>query len=156
MFFYPKPIKTSDLNKPQLNFYKLILFKLINSNKEKLNFLSTNTMLFENSNLKCSKTIVFKPGQVASSVQDSGSGFWPGHQVGRVNPYFKKIQNGIVFVKKSTGCIPVFNRVFPSQSDYRVNLQGHIRSSLFLFFFQPGPVPAPDQPAGPARFQNCE
>lgn len=46
--------------------------------------------------------IVFKPGL----VQDLGLsfdrviGFWLGHQVGRVNFYFKKIQNGIVLVKK--------------------------------------------------------
>jgi hypothetical protein len=41
--------------------------------------------------------IIFKPGP----VQGLGSGFWPSHRVGRVNLYFKKIQNGVVLVKKT-------------------------------------------------------
>ena len=42
--------------------------------------------------------MVFKP----NPVQGSGFGFWPGHQVGQVNLYFKKIQNGVVLVKIKT------------------------------------------------------
>jgi hypothetical protein len=44
--------------------------------------------------------IVFKPGPMADPVQGPGFGFWPGRQVGRVNLYFKKIQNGVFLVKK--------------------------------------------------------
>ena len=48
-----------------------------------------------------SAIIIFKFGPVADRIQDPDSGFWPGHQVGRINPYFlKKIQNGVVLVKK--------------------------------------------------------
>jgi hypothetical protein len=59
--------------------------------------------------------IVFKPGP----VQGPGFGFWPGRWVGRVNLYFKKIQNGVVLVKKqkSTGCNQVFYWVLPGQPD---------------------------------------
>jgi len=56
--------------------------------------------------------IVFRPG----SVQDPGSGFWPGHRVARVNS-LKKNQNDIVLVKKqkSTGCNWVFDWVLSGQ-----------------------------------------
>jgi len=45
--------------------------------------------------------IVFKPGFVVGLVQGPGSGFWPGHRVGWVNLYFKKIQNYVVLIKKT-------------------------------------------------------
>jgi hypothetical protein len=40
--------------------------------------------------------------KVPSIVAGLRSGFWvwPSHQVGRINFYFKKIQNGVVLVKK--------------------------------------------------------
>jgi hypothetical protein len=47
-------------------------------------------------------TIVFKPGSVAGLVQGPGSGFWPGHRVGRVNLYFKKNSKRRRFSKKKT------------------------------------------------------
>ena len=88
------------------------------------------------------KTIVFKLGPVAGPVQDPGSGFWPGHRVGPVNPYLKKIQNNIVLVKKTkvNGLQPGFAGS-PGRS-------GHTGSWLFLFFHQPGPIPAPGRPPG--------
>ena len=58
-------------------------------------------------------------------------------RIAGVNFYFKKIKRRCFSKKKkqkSTGC----NRVFD-----RVNLPGHTRSWLFLFFLQPGPVLAP-------------
>jgi len=36
---------------------------------------------------------------VPGPVQDSCSRFWPGHQISRVNFYFKKIQNDVVLIK---------------------------------------------------------
>jgi hypothetical protein len=54
---------------------------------------------------------------------------------GRVNPYLKKIQNGVVLVKKqkSTGCNRVFDRVLPGQPGRRVT-PGH---GLSYFFINP-------------------
>ena len=40
--------------------------------------------------------IVFRPGL----VQGSGSRFWPGHQVARVNSFFFLNQNNVILVKK--------------------------------------------------------
>ena len=44
--------------------------------------------------------IIFKPSLVAGSVQDPGSGFWPGRPDQSL--ILKKIQNGVVLVKKKT------------------------------------------------------
>jgi len=87
-------------------------------------------------------TIVLRPGP----VQGPGSGFWPGHQVGRVNSFYFLNQNNVVLVKKKSQ--RVYNRV----------LLGHTRFFLPLFFLQPGPVPTPGR-SGPgstprAGFQN--
>ena len=74
--------------------------------------------------------IVFKPGFVVGLVQGPGSGFWPGHRVGWVNLYFKKIQNYVVLIKKkqkSMGC----NRVLPGQP---VGSAGSHRVMIFSIF----------------------
>jgi len=81
---------------------------------------------------------------VVGPVQDPGSGFWPGHRVGPVNPYLKKIQNNIVLVKKqkSTGC----NRVLQGHRVGRVTL-GH---DFSYFFINPARFqPQVDHRAGP-------
>ena len=69
-------------------------------------------------------TIVFKPGPVAGLVQGLGSGFWPGHLVGRVNLYFKKNSKRCRFSKKKTvnGLQPGFWPGQPARSarSYRV------------------------------------
>jgi len=61
-------------------------------------------------------------------------------RVGRVNFYLKKIQNGVVLVKKKqklTGC----NRVLPGQPDHQVNLSGqrgsHRVTAYAIFFINP-------------------
>jgi hypothetical protein len=60
-----------------------------------------------------SKIIVFKPG----SVQDPGSGSWPGDRVGRVNLYFLKKSKRRRFNKKNQrvaiGFLTGFCRVIP-------------------------------------------
>jgi hypothetical protein len=71
-------------------------------------------------------------------------------QVGRVNFYLKKIQNGVVLEKKqkSTGC----NRV--TRSTCRVT-PGH---DFFYFFINPARFQprVASRPAGPGRFQNYD
>jgi hypothetical protein len=102
--------------------------------------------------VKCDETIVFKPGPMAGSVQDRGSGFWPGHRVSRVNPYLKKNSKRRHFSKKKVnGLQPGFDQVLP----------GHTGSWVFLFFFNPARFKprvgrVPGRPAGPGqtRFQN--
>jgi hypothetical protein len=86
------------------------------------------------------KTIVFRP----DPVQGPSSGFWPGHWIARVDSFFLN-QNDVVLVKKKsqrvvTGFLTV---------SYRVKPPGRTGFFLSLFFFQPGPVPAPGRPTGP-------
>jgi len=87
--------------------------------------------------------IIFKPGP----VKGPGSGFWPGHRVGWINPYFLKNSKQRHFSKKknksqrvATEFLTGFCRVNPS------GRLGHTGSWLFLFFLQPGPVPASGRP----------
>jgi hypothetical protein len=84
---------------------------------------------------------------VAGLVQGPGSGFWPGHRVGRVNLYFKKNSKRRRFSKKknnsqrvATGFLTGFCRVNPP------GRPGHIKSWLILFFHQPDPIPTPGRP----------
>jgi len=56
---------------------------------------------------------------------------------------FKKIQNGVVLVKKNKKKSMGFDWVLPGRL-------GHTGSWLILFFHQPGPVPAPSRPGRPA------
>jgi hypothetical protein len=70
------------------------------------------------------KFIVFRPGL----VQGSSSGFWPDQFF-----VFLKNQNNVVLVKKKKTKV---NGLQP----------GHTGFFLSLFFLQPGPVPALDQP----------
>ena len=65
--------------------------------------------------------IVFKP----DPVQGSGSGFWPGHRVVRVNLYFKKKSKRRRFSKKKE-----VNGLQPSFA----GSPGH---DFFYFFFNP-------------------
>jgi hypothetical protein len=90
--------------------------------------------------------IVFKP----DPVQGSGSGFWPGHRVVRVNLYFKKKSKRRRFSKKkkkSTGC----NRVLPGR-----------RVMTFFIFSSTRPDSSPGSggswidPPNRAGFQNYD
>jgi hypothetical protein len=87
------------------------------------------------------RVIVFKPGPVAGPVQGSCSRFWSGHPVARVNPYFLKNQNDVILVKKKTKVNGLHLSFWPGF----VGSPGHTESWLFLFFLQPGLVPAPGQ-----------
>ena len=89
--------------------------------------------------------IVFKPGLVAGPVQGLGSGFWPGHQVARVNSFFKKKSKWRHFSKKkmSISYNQVFDRVLSGQP---ARQPGHTGFFLSLFFLQPGLVSAPNRP----------
>jgi len=97
-------------------------------------------------------SIVLRPGPMAGPVRGPGFGFWRDHRVGRVNSLFLKKSKRRHFSKKkkqkSTGCNRFLTR-FCRVS--RVNLPGHpshTESWLFLFFFQPDPVPVPGR-SGP-------
>ena len=75
-------------------------------------------------------SIVFKPG----SIQDSGSEFWPAYQVLTESiPIFKKIQNGIVLVKKQKKKSTDYNRVLPGHRVDRVTPN----YNFFYFFIIP-------------------
>jgi hypothetical protein len=89
--------------------------------------------------------IVFKPGFVVGPVQGPGSRFWPGHRVGWVNLYFKKIQNYVVLIKKkkSQWVAIEFCQVNPS------GRPDHTGSWFFLFFHQFGLVPVAGRPTRP-------
>jgi len=120
-----------------------------------------------NKSSSCCQIKVFKPGLVAGLVQGPGFRFWPGHWVltgsaGSIS-ILKKIQNGVVLVKKNksqrvaTGFLTGFFRVSPPGQP------GHTGSWLMLFFHQPGPVPAPGRPgprstrlAGPGFKTLCQ
>jgi hypothetical protein len=78
---------------------------------------------------------VFKPGSVAGPVQGPGFGFWPGRPGQFL--FLKKIQNGIVLVKKK------FNGLQPG---FWPGFAGSTGSWLMLFFHQHGPVLAPGRP----------
>jgi hypothetical protein len=81
--------------------------------------------------------IVFKPSLVAGSVQGPGSGFWPG----RPDQFLilKKIQNGVVLVKKQKTKV---NGLQPCFWPWSTESPGH---DFFYFFYQPDPVPAPSR-----------
>jgi hypothetical protein len=100
-------------------------------------------------------SIVFKLGP----VQGPGSGFWPGHRVGRIIPYLKKIQNGVVLVKKKqkktkiNGLQPSFwPGVSGSAGSHRI-MTFHIFSSTRPGFSH-GSAGSQVDPSGRAGFQN--
>ena len=78
--------------------------------------------------------MVFKP----DPVQDSGFGFWPGHRVGRVNPYLKKNSKQLRFSKKKKS-----QRV---ATRFCQVVRSH-QIMAFPIFHQPDLILVPDLPA---------
>jgi len=97
----------------------------------------------QNTHVLNENIIVLRPSSVAGPVQGPGSGFWAGHQVGRVNSFFYKKIKTASFSKKNKSQ-RVCNRscwVNP------LGHPGHAGFFLLPFFLQPAPVPAPGRPS---------
>jgi len=108
--------------------------------------------IFSFSEVKCNlRTIVLlRPVQVAGSVRDPGSRFWPGHWVDRVSSFFLN-QNGVVLVKKkqkSAGLQLGLDWVLPGQPAGSAGSH-HVFSSPIFSSTWPDSSPGSTRWAGP-------
>ena len=78
---------------------------------------------------------------ISGSIQDSDSGFWPGHLISAGSIILKKNQNDIVSVKENKN-----QRIATEFWTGSTGSPGRIKFFFSLFFLQPGSIPASDRP----------